>query len=181
MRLHIFGASGSGVTTLGQQLSQRFNLPYYDTDSYHWVPTYPPFTIKRPAEERHLWLVNDLAKQNSWILGGTVYNWGNYYQSAFDVAVYLWVPPAIRLQRLHKREEARGQLTNAAATLAQSKFFLDWTAHYDEGDLPGRSRTKHIEWISKLTCPVIRIEGDTTTVERLQLIEDAISKVQRAA
>ena len=76
MRLHIFGASGSGVTTLGQHLSQHLSLLYFDTDAYHWVPTYPPFAIKRPAPERHAWLVSDLAKQDSWILGGTVYNWG---------------------------------------------------------------------------------------------------------
>ena len=176
MRLHLFGASGSGVTTVGQQLSQHINLPYFDTDSYHWVPTYPPFTIKRSPEERHSWLVNDLAKQDSWILGGTIYNWGEYWRSAFDLAVYLWLPATIRLQRLHEREKARGPLTKTALT--QSEYFLDWTAHYDQGDLPGRSHIRHQRWISELTCPILRIEGDISTTERLRLIQDAISKTQ---
>lgn len=170
MRLHLFGASGSGVTTLGQKLSQVLNIPYYDTDSYHWVPAYPPFTIKRPVDERHRWIVNDLAKQESWILGGTVYNWGDYWQSAFDLAVYLWLPPDIRLERLRRREKARGQLTGVGAT--QSQSFLDWTSHYDQGDLDGRSRARHEEWIRKLFCTVLRIEGNFSIEQRLALIQD---------
>lgn len=45
MKLHLFGASGSGVTTLGHKLCQVMNMPYFDTDAYHWVPVYPPITI----------------------------------------------------------------------------------------------------------------------------------------
>lgn len=174
MKLYLFGASGSGVTTLGYRLSEQLNMPYFDTDSYHWVPSYPPYTIKRPFDERHAWIVSDLSKQDCWILGGTVYNWGDEWKSVFDLAVYLWVPPEIRLQRLYQREKERGRMVGAA--LEQSTSFLDWTAHYDSGDLPGRSRTNHEEWIAKLNCPVLRIEGDTTTTERLQLIQVAINK-----
>ncbi|WP_381526798.1 P-loop NTPase family protein [Spirosoma soli] len=151
------------------------NVLYYDTDSYHWVPTYPAFTIKRPADERHQWLISDLAKQNRWILGGTVYNWGTYWQSAFDLAVYLWIPAEIRLQRLKQREKARGVLQGKA--LNQSQQFLEWAAHYDTNDLPGRNRSRHEQWMLRLTCPVLRIEGDTTLPKRLQLVLDALNKM----
>ncbi len=175
MRLHLFGASGSGVTTLGHKLSMNLTSPYFDTDSYHWVPTYPPFTSKRPPHERHTWLVSDLTKQESWILGGTVYNWGEYWRSAFDLAVYLWVPKAIRLERLYLRELERGPLVGVAAE--QSKFFLDWAAHYDEGDLPGRSRARHEVWMGQLHCPILRIEGDIQIEERVELIQKKISQI----
>ncbi|QHV96553.1 P-loop NTPase family protein [Spirosoma endbachense] len=175
MKLHVFGASGSGVTTLGHRLSLLLNTPYFDTDSYHWVPTYPPFTIKRPAHQRHAWLVSDLARQNSWILGGTVYNWGDYWRSAFDLAVYLWIPKAIRLERLHQREQSRGGLVGMAAE--QSKLFLDWAAQYDAGDLPGRSRARHDAWIDQLNCPVLRLEGDIRLDERVELVQNRISNL----
>ena len=173
MKIHLFGASGSGVTTLGQQLSRQLNLPYFDTDSYHWVSVYPPFTIKRPSDERHLWLTSDLAKQSAWILGGTVYNWGDYWLSAFDLVVYLWIPPEIRMHRLHQREAERLDLVGSAKE--QSIAFLEWAAHYDRNDLPGRNRSRHECWLESVTCPVLRIEGDTTVDERLLRIYEALN------
>lgn len=40
-RIHIFGASGSGTTTLANALSNNMNLPHYDTDDYFWIRTDP--------------------------------------------------------------------------------------------------------------------------------------------
>ncbi|HXB95598.1 MAG TPA: hypothetical protein VNU70_10580 [Puia sp.] len=53
MTLHLFGASGSGVTTLGHALSDRLGLPYFDADDFFWLPGDPPFTIKRPRDARN--------------------------------------------------------------------------------------------------------------------------------
>ncbi|MEM6738348.1 MAG: shikimate kinase [Bacteroidota bacterium] len=36
MQIHIFGASGSGVTTIGKALSKELDLSYFDTDDYYW-------------------------------------------------------------------------------------------------------------------------------------------------
>ncbi len=50
--IHIFGASGSGTTTLGRALSEALGLLHMDTDDYFWLPTDPKFTTKRPVDER---------------------------------------------------------------------------------------------------------------------------------
>jgi adenylate kinase family enzyme len=34
MEIHLFGASGARVITLGEALSQQFGVPYFDTDIY---------------------------------------------------------------------------------------------------------------------------------------------------
>lgn len=46
-RIHLMGASGSGVTTIGRALAGRLALPHHDTDDYFWLPTVRP--IGRPA------------------------------------------------------------------------------------------------------------------------------------
>ncbi len=51
-RIHVTGASGAGVTTLGRALAQHFAVPHADTDDYFWLPTEPPFTERRPVEDR---------------------------------------------------------------------------------------------------------------------------------
>jgi len=38
-RIHLTGASGCGVTTIGRALATRLALPVPDTDDYYWLPT----------------------------------------------------------------------------------------------------------------------------------------------
>lgn len=104
MKIHLFGASGTGVTTLGHALSAQLALPYFDTDSYFWLPTEPPFTQRRPAAERDAQLAQDLPRFPSWLLGGSLVGWGEQWLAAFDLAVFLWLPPTLRLARLRQRE-----------------------------------------------------------------------------
>ena len=51
-RIHLMGASGSGVTTLGRALAGRLALPHHDSDDYFWLPTAPPYQTTRPAADR---------------------------------------------------------------------------------------------------------------------------------
>ena len=51
-RIHILGASGSGTSTLGTEISKTFGFTHLDTDNYYWLPTNPPFTMPREREER---------------------------------------------------------------------------------------------------------------------------------
>ncbi len=50
--IHIFGASGSGTSTLGEKICLELGYKFMDTDDYFWLPTNPKFTTKRNAEER---------------------------------------------------------------------------------------------------------------------------------
>lgn len=51
-RIHVMGASGAGVTTLGRALATALASPHHDTDDYYWKPTAPPYRDKRTREER---------------------------------------------------------------------------------------------------------------------------------
>ena len=37
--IHIFGASGSGTTTLGKKICEELGYTQMDTDDYFWMPT----------------------------------------------------------------------------------------------------------------------------------------------
>ncbi len=39
-RIAIVGTTGSGKTTLAQQLSQRINVPHIELDALHWEPNW---------------------------------------------------------------------------------------------------------------------------------------------
>ncbi|MGI4762540.1 MAG: hypothetical protein ACRYF0_17645 [Janthinobacterium lividum] len=174
MKLHIFGASGTGVTTLGEALGAALGLPYFDTDAYFWEVTDPPFTQRRPPAARDARLAHDLAQQASWILGGSIGGWdAQWLRAPFELVVFLYLPPALRLHRLRQREHARYGAAIAAspARAAQSAAFLDWAAGYDDGSTDGtRTLANHTRWLTEFTSPVLELRGDLTVAERVAAV-----------
>ncbi|RZK24281.1 MAG: adenylate kinase [Hymenobacter sp.] len=174
MKVHIFGASGAGATTLGQALSAVLKVPYFDTDAYFWEATDPPFTVRRPAAVRDAQLTHDLTQNPGWIVGGSLVGWDESWLAAFDLAVFLWLPPALRLIRLHQREQARyGEaIRRDPARAAQAKAFLAWAAGYDDNSSGGsRTLANHTAWLGRFACPVLELRGDRTVAERVQSVQ----------
>jgi len=169
MKLHLFGAARAGVTTLGETLCAQLGVPYFDTDTYFWLPTEPPFTQRRPAAARDALLTHDLARPPSWLLGGSLVGWDEEWLMAFDLAVFLWLPPALRLARLRQRENERyGDATRAE----QSRAFLAWAAGYDDSTSGGsRTLANHTSWLGRFTCPVLELRGDLTVAERAARVQ----------
>jgi hypothetical protein len=52
----------------------------------------------------------------------------------------------------------------------QSQAFLDWAASYEDGGLDMRNRQRHEEWLNTLPCPIVRIEGEYTIEEQLDVL-----------
>jgi adenylate kinase family enzyme len=167
-RLHVLGASGSGTTTLGAALAAALRCPHIDADDYYWRQTDPPFTVKNDPPQRVAALQRALAEQDRWVLSGSVCGWGDVLRPAFTLAVFLWIPPARRLQRLIMRERQRfGSRIDAGGDMfEQHRAFLDWASRYDSAGPEMRSRSLHETWLATLPCPVLRLEAEAS-VERL--------------
>lgn len=176
-RIHILGASGSGTTTLAQEISTRLQYRHFDTDNYFWIKTDPPFTQKREVKERIELLTKDLQAYDKWVLSGSLCGWGDVFIPFFDLVVYLWIPSDIRLQRLKAREYQRyGDRIKEGGPLHDSHLdFIDWASRYDTGGMDIRSKTLHNSWLEQVPCKVIRIEGDLTLDEKYRIVEQAIT------
>ena len=81
--IHIFGASGSGTTTLGKKICSELGYTLMDTDAYYWIPTEPPFKLKRSANERIELMKNDINKSANVVISGSLADWG-------DVEFFEW-------------------------------------------------------------------------------------------
>lgn len=171
-RIHIFGASGSGTTTLGRELAKKLNIPHFDTDNYFWIKTVPPFQQKRSIEERIELLNIGFDDNEGWISSGSLCGWGDIFIPQFDLAVYLYIPKEIRMQRLKDRERERygSEIDKDGNMYKNYTEFVDWAASYDEGDVSHRSKALHEEWMKKLSCKVLRLEGDMTVEERVNAV-----------
>jgi adenylate kinase family enzyme len=161
-RIHIFGASGSGTTTLGGALAERLGITHLDTDHFFWLPTDPPYTAQRPVPERIALLRAAMdAAPDGWTLSGSLVRWGDSFIPDFDLAVFVFTDPAMRLPRLIERERARygAAIEPGGSMHAQSLEFIEWARSYDRPDFDGRSLVMHRAWLARLPCPVIELDG----------------------
>lgn len=156
-RVHITGASGSGTTTLARALADHWAVPHADADDYYWLPTVPPFTDKRPAEERVSLMREIFAPREAWVLSGSMLGWGESIVSQCDAVIFLTLDPAERMRRLEDRETRRRVGTTYDPVLAEE--FLEWARHYDAPDFTGRSRVTHETWLRQLDQPVLRLDS----------------------
>ena len=169
-RIHVTGASGAGTTTLARALAGKLRIPHIDSDSYYWIPTVPPFRLKQDRKLRDRRLREDLAALDGWAWSGSAVGWDHGGDERMQLCVFLTVPPEIRMARLREREEFYFRDLPYVAReewVDEMRDFLAWAARYEEGGLDVRSRKFHEKWLATLTCPVLRIDGDTTTEERV--------------
>jgi adenylate kinase family enzyme len=161
-RIHIFGASGSGTTTLGRALSNRLALPHFDADDFYWAQTDPPFSTPNPRDVRVRLLGAELDELDGWILAGSVCGWGDVFAPSFTLAVFVHIPADLRISRLVAREHDRygARIGPSGDLLEHHRAFIAWAARYDTAGLEQRSRALHERWMTSLACRVLIIEND---------------------
>lgn len=177
--VHIYGASGSGVTTLGRALAKAMHWEQLDCDDYFWMSTAVPYTVKRPAEERVELMTRGLERGEGAVVSGSLCGWGDLMIPRFTLAVRLYTDTALRIQRLKRREKKQfGSRIEAGGDMAENhRVFLEWAAGYDEGGLDTRSRTMHDAWEKQLHCPVLRLSGSVEPAVNVSRIRQALKGV----
>ncbi|KAL2069916.1 hypothetical protein VTL71DRAFT_14595 [Oculimacula yallundae] len=174
-RLHLLGASGSGVTTLGTNLSRALSIPVFDVDEYYWILTDPPFTAKRSIPERISILKPLLARaqeeHGGWILAGSMCGWIAEFMEDIEHVIFVDLPTEVRMSRLKERESKRhgDRIKEGGDMYDESIAFIKWAERYEDPTLDeGRSRRMHEEFLKGLKVPITRLEGDKTESEMME-------------
>ena len=164
-RIHIFGASGSGTSTLGAALSPRIGGKHLDTDSYYWLDTDPPYTDKRDPTDRVQLIERDTEGIDNWVLSGSICGWGDPLLDKFNLAVFLILDSDVRMDRLKKREaDLYGERIRPGGDMYQIHLeFMEWAQSYDQAKAPTRSLDLHTQWMKRLACPIIELDSKNPT------------------
>ena len=173
-KIHIFGASGSGTTTIAKNICEQINYKHFDSDNYLWLPTEEPFTVMRPKEEYLSLMGDDLNNNEKWILSGHVsFGFVDVYLSLYDLIVFVYVPMDIRIERLKKRECERygEEILPGNKRFEKYNDFIEYALSYDTAS-GGRSLEKHEKWLNGVDCPVLRIINNS--------LDDSINAVLEA-
>ncbi len=170
--IHIFGASGSGTTTLGAKICDKLGYKLLDADDYFWLPTNPPYIQKRPREERLKLLKNDIERFQNVVISGSIVGWGDELIPLFTLAIRIEMDQTLRIERLKNREkELYGSRIEYGGDMYQQHIdFLEWARMYDTGDNSIRSKQLHDDWQNLLSCEILCLDGANDLQENLSTV-----------
>ncbi|RDW57695.1 hypothetical protein BP5796_12496 [Coleophoma crateriformis] len=181
-RIHITGASGSGVSTLGTNLASALSFPVFDVDTYYWLPTNPPYTTKRPIHERisllRPCLEHAQEENGGWVLSGSIGSWGEEIMEDVEHVIFVDSTTEVRMKRLREREFMRHgeRIQEGGDMYEESMKFLEWAEAYEDPGLEeGRSRVRHEQWLRGVKVPVTRLSGDQ---EKLVVMKEALEALK---
>jgi adenylate kinase family enzyme len=173
-RVHITGASGAGVSSLGRALADALSVSHHDTDDYFWRPTNPPYTEQREPAERLRLMREVFLDRTDWVLSGSLDGWGDPIIPYLDLVAFVYTPTAIRLERLRAREFKRfgAEAAPGGSIHKEVMEFIEWASHYDDGTREGRNLPRHQAWLTVLPCRVVRLDGT-------RQVQDMVNEVCR--
>ncbi len=99
-KIYIIGPVGSGKTTFATKLSSKYNIKYYELDKVAWDDDNRH--IKRTDEEVKK-LLNDIIKNDSWIIEDVGRNKFRKARDAADIIYYIELPRIKSYYRVSKR------------------------------------------------------------------------------
>ncbi len=139
-------------------------MPHADADDYFWLPTDPPYLVKRLEADRVALMEQVFLPRTSWVLSGSMLGWGESVVGHLDAVVYLTLDATERMRRIEARERVRRSAGGVVDERALEEF-LAWARGYDDPSFTGRSRARHEEWLTTLTCPVLRLDSSLSREE----------------
>jgi len=166
LRVLVMGGPGSGTSTLAAALAEQLAWRHLETDDFQWLDKTPPFIRKVDETTRLLNMLDALNGEKNVVVSGSIVNWGEALESAFDLVVFRVLDTSIRLQRLVERERRLYTDIDPA--------FIHWAAQYEQGGRPGRSRASHEAWLGQYKGKVLRLEGDLELALQVSLVAEAV-------
>lgn len=171
--IHIYGASGSGTSTLGRYISDKLGYFFMDTDDYFWEMTNPPYTTKRNIADRLAMMKKDIREKKNVVISGSLVDWGDELIPLFSLAIRLETDTKVRIERLKKREREKlgNRIDIDGDMYDHHQKFLSWAAEYDDGGIDMRSKAKHDKWQKQLSCKRVVLDGNSPLNLNFKLIE----------
>lgn len=156
----IIGPSGSGKTSLGRLVADKLGYPYFDVDDYIWrTDTQEPYTVMYSREEKISRLNDDISPYDHFVMAGSMSSFHYAFDDKFKMMVFLYVEPAIRVQRVYDRALERfGDRILEGGDMHESHLrFLEANQRYETDGSPNLNEQR--EWLNNMSCAKIELDG----------------------
>ena len=167
----LFGANGSGKTTIGRELAQMLGCKFMDIEDYHFLPSDVPYTKFRSREDCIALMLSDIRKYENFVLTAVTGDFGDELAKYYALAVHLSAPEGLRMDRIDKRarDQHHERVLEGGDMHESHKQFMDFAKN--------RPLSKIDDWEKSLQCPVVHMEGTGDANENAQKIAAMYNKI----
>ena len=167
----IIGPSGSGKTTLGIEVAKRIDLPFFDVDDFIWRKDTPePYTIMYSREEKISGLKNAIMPYEHFVMAGSMSSFHEAFDEYFDLMVFLYVDPDIRVQRISERALRRfgDRVAEGGDMYESNRKFIEYNRSYETDGSPNLKEQR--AWMNSLSCRKLELDGADSIEKNTDLI-----------
>lgn len=171
-RIIICGLNGSGKSTLGKALADALGIRFMDNEDYYFPKKGLDYKFEYALTKEELIpvLQRDMEQTEEWVFASVKGDYGSRIEGLFTHAVFLEVPKEIRMRRVWNRSHDKfgDKMLPGGELYERERRFYDMVRN--------RPDDYASEWMSKLTCPVIRVDGTRPVKENVELLAAALAK-----
>ena len=170
----IIGPSASGKTTLGKKVAELLGFPYFDVDDFIWrFDTPEPYTVMYSREEKISRLQNAIAPYEHFVMAGSMSSFHQAFDDTFEMMVFLYVDPDIRVQRANERAIQRfgDRVLEGGDMYESNQEFLRKIRKYETDGSPNLTEQK--AWMESLSCKKLELDGTESIEKNARIIAAA--------
>lgn len=171
----ICGLNGTGKSTLGKAFAEKLRFHFIDNEDLYFPKTDPTYLYAAPrtrAEVEKL-LLQEIQTHENFVFSSVKGDYGEAILPFFQYAILIDVPKDIRMQRVWNRsfQKFGDRMLPGGDLYEQEERFFDLVKARPENDVE--------EWIQKLKCPVLRIDGTRAIEENVDFIMEQLKMTSR--
>ena len=170
----IIGPSASGKTTLGKKVAEVLGFPYFDVDDFIWRFDTPElYTVMYSREEKISRLQDAIAPYEHFVMAGSMSSFHQAFDDSFEMMVFLYVDPDIRVQRANERAIQRfgDRVLKGGDMYESNQDFLRKIRRYETDGSPNLTEQK--AWMESLSCKKLELDGTEPIEINARIIAEA--------
>ncbi len=159
----VCGLNGSGKSTIGQILANRFNFHFIDSEHLFFEKR-NVYKSSRSHEQATNILENEIKENPNFIFASVKGEYGENFVSKLNCAIFVDVPEKIRLKRIVERDINKfgDRVTYGGDLYEDTHKFYEFVQSRDNSYVE--------KWLDTLSCEIIRIDGTKPIEENINLI-----------
>lgn len=166
----VCGLNGSGKSTLGRALAEKLDCRFIDSEDLYFpsADTRYSYASPRTHEEVKAFLLSEIKARDNFVFASVKGDYGEEVYPFFRYAVFIDVEKAVRMERVRKRsfQKFGARMLPGGDLYEQEKGFFDFVESRDV-------RTVE-DWLKRLSCPVIRVDGARPIAENINYIAERV-------
>lgn len=170
--IQICGLNGCGKSTLGKALAERIGFHFIDNEHlYFFRPNADePYANPKSREEVERLLMDEVNEHPDFVFSAVKGDYGKDIVPMYNYVVVIDVPKEIRTQRVRNRsfQKFGDRMLIGGDLYGQEEAFFEMVASRQDDYIEN--------WLRKVNCPIIRVDGTKPIEENVEHIIHVIGR-----